>query len=120
MPPYYAQQMASDYHQPLLVKSCVENETNLLDVTATRSREGDQLVLHIANTGENSILVNLDVSGFGKITKAKAITLSGKLTDVNLPEEPERIRPEEQMIRNIAKQVYEIEPHSYTILVFSR
>lgn len=120
MPPYYAQQMASEYHEPLLVNSSIENGTEALDVTATRNPNGNRLVLHIANTGENTLPVNLDITGFDKVTEAKAISLSGELTDVNTPQEPEKIIPQKQSIRNSAKQVYEIAPYSYTILIFSK
>lgn len=120
MPPYYAQQMASRNHQPLLVKSSVENNSSKLDVTATRSEDGNQLILHVANTNEKPITVNLQINGFDKITNAKSITLSGNLNDANTPEEPERIIPIEKEIKKADNQTYEIQPYSYTIFVYSK
>ncbi|MDR1887745.1 MAG: DUF1080 domain-containing protein [Prevotellaceae bacterium] len=120
MPPYYAQQMASRYHQPVLVGSIMEPETETLDVTATRSRDGSQLVLHIANTGEKSIPAVLNIKGFGNIKSAKAVSLAGEPTDTNTLEYPEKIIPKEQTIRNSTKQTYEIAPYAYTILVFTK
>jgi len=119
MPPYYAQQMASANHQPLTVNSSIENGPETLDVTATIAKDGKQLVLHIANTGENVLPIHLDIRDFGSINMAKAVILSGNLTDVNTPEEPEKIVPTEQWIKKTKKQRYEVIPYSYTILVFS-
>ncbi|WP_197027620.1 family 16 glycoside hydrolase [Prevotella sp. 10(H)] len=120
MPPYYAQQMASRYHQPLLVSSFVGNNDGNLDVTATRSEDGNQVVLHLANTGDKPLPVNLKLKGFENIAIAKAITLSGSLTDVNTPEEPEKITPIEEELTYSQSSVYVVKPYSYTILVYSK
>ena len=93
MPPYYAQQMASANHQPLLVQCVADDSTGRLDVTATRSEDGNRLVLHVANTGPDTVQTRLQIDGFGKVSQAKSLTLSGALADVNTPEEPERIVP---------------------------
>lgn len=120
MPPYYAQQMASRHHQPLLVNSSLSKYHPDLDVTATRSEEGKELALHIANIGDKKILVNLQFEEFKNIKSAKAITLSGDLIDVNTPEDPEKIIPVEEKLSYSKNSVYEIKPYSYTILLYSR
>lgn len=119
MPPYYAQQMASKNHLPLLVNSEVTDKSGKLDVTATRSENGKLVVLHIANIGAESITTKLDVKGLNHINTVKSITLSGELKDRNTPEEPEKIIPVEKKMKNAASQVYEILPYSYTIFVYS-
>jgi len=119
MPPYYAQQMASHYHQPLLVGSLVSNNSGDLDITATRSEDGKQIVLHIANTGEKVLPVNVILKGVESIASAKAITLSGDLMGVNTPEEPEKIIPIEEDLNYSPGAVYNVKPYSYTILVYS-
>lgn len=120
MPPYYAQQMASKYHQPLRVYSTLSDSAHQLDVTATRSENGDQLVLHVANTGADPVAVNLKIAGFDNIKQVKAITLAGALTAANTPEEPMKIAPVEQEIKPSNNQVYELAAHAYTVLVYSK
>ncbi|MDR2953655.1 MAG: DUF1080 domain-containing protein [Prevotella sp.] len=117
MPPFYAQQMASNNHQPLLVQSSADA---ILDVTATKSEDDSKLVLHIANIHNKSIPANLKISGFENAKTMKSITLSGNLNDVNTPEEPERIIPKESAIKYKDNMVYEFAPYSYTILVIEK
>ena len=117
MPPFYAQQMSSKNHLPLRVFSSADA---ILDVTATRDESANKLVLHIANVYGKSITTKLDISGFDNIKEAKSISLSGRLEDVNTPEEPERIIPKEKQLNYKENMIYEFEPYSYTILVFSK
>ncbi|MBE9583120.1 DUF1080 domain-containing protein [Mucilaginibacter sp. JRF] len=86
MPPFYSQQMASANHQPLLVKAGTDGD---IDVTATRSEDGRQLVIHIVNPAEKPIAASLQLSGFdGRKAEATITQMSGKLSDVNTPIEP--------------------------------
>ncbi|MFV0419796.1 MAG: family 16 glycoside hydrolase [Dysgonomonas sp.] len=117
MPPFYAQQMSSKNHLPLRVFSSADA---ILDVTATRDESGNRLVLHIANTHDKTIATKLNISDFDNIKEAKAISLSGRLDEVNTPEEPERIIPKEKQLNYKENMIYEFEPYSYTILVFSK
>lgn len=117
MPPYYAQQMASKYHLPQRVFSSADAS---LDVTATRSEQGDMLVLHVANIHGRAISANLDIAGFENAKNMKAIYLAGKLGDVNTPEEPERIVPTEKDITFTNNMVYTFEPYSYTIISITK
>lgn len=119
MPPYYAQQMASEHHLPWLVNSDITDESGKLDVTATRSEDGKEVVLHVANLGDKTIATRLDIKGLKNIKNVKSITLSGELKDRNTPEEPEKFVPVEKKMKNKASQVYEILPYSYTIFVYS-
>lgn len=118
MPPFYAQQMASDHHLPLRVFSSTDNDS--LDITATRDKNGNKLVIHAANISNKGIAANLNINGFEKVKNVKAISITGKLEDINTPEEPERIIPKEKQLDNRQPLIYEFAPYSYTILVFSK
>lgn len=118
MPPYYAQQMASENHLPLLVGSSVEGAE--LDVTATRSEDGNKLVLHIANIGDKSISAKFDIAEFGTIASAHTITLAAPLTDANTPENPTKISPKKRNIEEVNNLTCDIPEYSYTILVVSK
>ncbi len=118
MPPYYAQQMASRHHQPILVGCTVTGGTEQLDVTATRSKDGKQIVLHVANIGGRPASATLDIACSGRIIAATASELSGQPEEVNSPESPQRIIPVEKPVQPAARQVYEFAPYSYTILTF--
>ena len=118
MPPYYAQQMASNNHLPLLVSSEVDGSTKL-DVTATRSEDGKKMVLHVANTGNKDITGTFDIKGFEKSGTVRTITLSGNLKEANSPEEPTKISPVEENITLANGATYDIPAYSYTVFVFN-
>ena len=119
MPPFYAQQMASENHQPLLVNSNVTDESGKLDVTATRSKDGKRVVLHVANIGDKAVVTKLNIKGINNIKKVSSITLSGGLKDRNTSEEPKKIIPISKDMQYTADQTYEIAPYSYTIFIYS-
>ena len=120
MPPYYAQQMASENHLPLLVSSAVEGDKPRLDVTATRSEDGKKMVLHIANIEGKSVKAKFDISGFGKVETAQTITLTAPLKDTNSPENPKKIIPVKKNIENTGSLTCDIPSYSYTVLVLSK
>ena len=120
MPPYYAQQMAAENHLPLLVNSSVEGSKPRLDVTATRSEDGNKMVLHIANIEGKSVKAKFDISGFGKVETAQTITLTAPLKDVNTPENPTKIIPVKKNIENTGDLACDIPSYSYTVLVLSK
>ena len=120
MPPYYAQQMASQNHLPLLVECNVDGSASQLDVTATRSEDGKKMVLHIANIGEKAVDVEFDLSGFGNVGEAYTLTLSAPLKDVNSPENPTKIVPVKRSLDSGEKLACNISGYSYTVLVVSK
>ncbi len=120
MPPYYAQQMASKYHQPFLVESTTTDPKNRLDVTATRSKDGNTIVLHVANTDSSSVSARIVFDNFRPTSESISVTLCGKLQDVNTPHEPQRITPVEQSLYKNDLDFYMIQPYSYTIFVFKK
>lgn len=116
MPPYYAQQMASENHQPLRVFS---ESSGGLDVTATRDENGRKLVLHVANIHENQVSARLDIDGFKLSGRYEAITLSGDPDGRNTPEQPCKIVPEKKRMEHAGDIIYDFPAHSYTILKFT-
>ena len=120
MPPYYAQQMASQNHLPLLVECNVDGAASQLDVTATRSEDGKKMVLHIANIGEKAVDAEFDLSGFGNVGEAYTLTLSAPLKDVNSPENPTKIVPVKHALDSGEKLACKISGYSYTVLVVSK
>ena len=120
MPPYYAQQMASQNHLPLLVECNVDGAASQLDVTATRSEDGNKMVLHIANIGEKAVDAEFDLSGFGNVGEAYTLTLSAPLKDVNSPDNPTKIVPVKRSLDRGEKLACKISGYSYTVLVVSK
>jgi alpha-L-arabinofuranosidase len=122
MPPYYAQQMAAAAHQPLRVHSEVESPGRDLDLTATRDETGSSVVLKVVNAGDSSHRAAIAIDGFGRVDpRAEAASLSGNLTDRNLPEAPDRVRPSRWTFEGAAERFsYEFPARSYTILRLRR
>lgn len=97
MPPYYAQQMASENHLPLRVWSEAHGGS---DVTAAVSEDGKSLVIHVVNYTGKPVDADIEVKGFkGQKSSANISTLSGNLSDRNTPDEPGKIVPQ----RSVAK-----------------
>jgi alpha-L-arabinofuranosidase len=114
MPTFYAQQIASLNHLPLRI---LEEVTGNLDVTATRSEEGETVVIHVVNTGSVSRNANIKLNNFVFNGAANVWCLSGKLGDENTPEEPEKIIPVENTINIESDEFdYVFTPYSYTII----
>jgi len=90
MPPYYSQQMNSAV-LPLRVESRTDSPGNDLDVTATRSEDGKELVIQIANCGSSSHTAAIELPGFAPQFIVKAQTLSGPPDGVNTAGAPRHI-----------------------------
>ena len=121
MPPAYAQRMASDNHLPLLVKSKVEGTPNL-DVTATKSKDGKMMVLHVVNVGDSAITTKVKLDAFAGVKpEAKTWTLSGELHERSTPDQPEKIKIISTAIENASNDfTYIFQPYSYTVLRLQR
>ncbi|MES2375963.1 MAG: family 16 glycoside hydrolase [Bacteroidota bacterium] len=119
MPPFYATQMAAQNHQPLRVFNSVEGD---LDVTATRSENGKELVLHVVNTGAAATRSAIDISGFANRQSAvKTYTLSGDPKAENTPAAPTATSTKETIVQlKWDKIEYSFPANSYTILRFRR
>ena len=120
MPPYHAQKLASQHHQPLLVESVmVGRRSDTLDITATRSDDGRELVLHIVNLATEAQSIELDFTTFGKIRKAEKWAIAGEENDVNSPDEPQRITAQKQQVDFLAGECV-LQPYSYTVVKVRR
>lgn len=121
MPPYSAQQMASQNHLPLRISGASEGAATL-DVTATRSNDGKTLVLHVANTGAVAQQAGISISGFdGYKPTAQTWTLAGAPQATNPPDGPETIRSQHSTIQTAGSQFsYNFPAHSYVVLRLTR
>jgi len=117
MPPYYAQQMASANHLPLLVSS---GKISGLDITATRSINSDTLAIHVVNIEGTMKQTLLSIEGFSSSnSNITSYTLSGPLASENTPGLPEKYKTIENNIDSPAGSLnYSFPAYSYTILRF--
>jgi alpha-L-arabinofuranosidase len=121
MPPYYAQQMASSVSLPLYVESSVESPGNDLNVSTTRSENGDALVLMVANCGSAGHTAQIDLRGFTPQTPVRILTLSGEPNSANLPESPKLISPKQSEQKTISSPFVQFFPaYSYTVVKMIR
>lgn len=119
MPPFYAQKMQAENHLPLLVQSQTESS---LDVTATRSEDGNTLVLHVVNTNPDNIQTTITLNGFeGRKTEAETFVLSGDLNSRNTPPELDKHKTiNTKIVLKGDAPTYNFSAHSYTILKLTR
>lgn len=115
-PPYYAQQMASVHHQPLLVKSDIAGDS--LDITVTRNSANDTLVVHVVNIAATPRRIRLRTAGFGAVTGMKAVSLSGDAKGRNLPDDPLLYAPKERIMKPADE--LPVSGYSYTVFVLSK
>jgi alpha-L-arabinofuranosidase len=122
MPPYYAQQMAAANYAPNRVDSSVKSADDTLDVTATKSEDGRTLIVRVVNVNPRSHRASIQIDGITGINKAADVwTLSGALTDRNLPTQPEKVRSVKSQFSGAGNEFeYEFAPYSYTILRLHR
>ncbi len=118
MPPFYAQQMASGSHQPLLISS---TSSAGLDVTATRSQAGNYIVLHVINAADTPRTAGLVFNGLKASDKKITINqLKGSLNAVNSAAQPEQIKPVTTETHFSDNSInYEFPAHSYTIITIN-
>lgn len=120
MPPYHAQMLSSEHHQPLLVESAIAGRRdNSLDITATRSEDGKEVVLHIVNMAKQPQTVSLDFGSFGKIRKAEKWVIAGAENDVNTPDQPTRIAAQ-KYDADFLDGDCSLEPYSYTVIKLTK
>lgn len=120
MPPYHAQKLSSEHHQPLLIESVVVGRRdNSLNITATRSENGKEIVLHIVNMAKHPQTISLDFGSFSKIRKAEKWVIVDEENGVNTPEEPTRISAQKQDV-DFLNGDCSLQPYSYTVVVVKR
>jgi len=89
-----------------------------LDITATRSENGDTLMINVVNINGSPIKTVLSVLGFsGASGVVKTYTLSGALNAENTLADPEKIKTVESSLQgNVDSISYSFPACSYTIL----
>ena len=120
MPPYHAQKLSSKHHQPLLIESIMAGRRdNSLDITATRSEDGKEIVLHIVNMAKQPQEIALDFGSFGKIRKAEKWAIAGEENAANSPNEPTSIIAQKQEV-DFLSGTCALQPYSYTVVVVKK
>lgn len=116
MPPFYAQQMAANNHLPLRVQSTL-NGSQDLDVTATRSENGNVLVLHVVNATSTPKAAAIALDGFnGMKANAQVQTLAAEPKAVN-SSNGEEVRTQKSTLAVAGTGFnYVFAANSYTIL----
>ena len=114
-PPYYAQQMAATYHQPLLVSARISG--NNFDASVTKNEAGDTLVIHAVNYSNTNRNLLLSLKGFDEVKEVKAISLSGVQNGRNTPENPTQFVPVEEQLAPGNR--LPLKPYSYTVFVLT-
>jgi alpha-L-arabinofuranosidase len=122
MPPFYAQQMAATNHLPCRVATGTKSPGDELDVTATRSEDGEMLVLKVVNIGPRTHRARVEAAGLGDIAHdANVVTLSGALSDFNPPDAPDHIHSQVSKLIEAGERFdYEFPARSYTIIKLKR
>lgn len=120
MPPYHAQRLSSQHHQPLHIESVmVGRRSDTIDVVATRSEDGREMVLHIVNLATEPQSIDLDFGTFGKIRKAEKWSIAGAENAHNTPDDPQHIAPKAETV-DFLEGSCTLRPFSYTVVVVRR
>jgi hypothetical protein len=121
-PPGYVTRMISRNYQPLLVKSEVQSSGGNLDVCATRSEDGQTLVLQVVNFSDQPQEAAIHLTGFTPSQSvATAEELAGPLDAMNTAEATNFIKPiQKEWKHEFADGAvrYTFRSHSFTLLRF--
>ena len=115
-PNAYAMRMAADFHRDLLVSGTTDDDA--VSVSATKSRDGKSVVLHLVNATDAPRQLELNLSGV-TATVAKVVELAAtSLADENTPDEPTRVAPRD--ITEPFASAPVLKPYSYTVVELKR
>ncbi len=121
-PPGYVTQMLSHNYQPQLVQCNVTGAAAGFDAVATRSEDGQTLVLQVVNTMAKEVSANIQLAGFvPRHPVAQALELSGPLEAANTAAEPNKIVPQPSKWQHRIKDGQSTRvfpPYSFTVLRF--
>ncbi len=120
-PAYYVTQIVARNFQPLCLKTEVQSPPGALDVTATKSDDGQTLVLQAVNVTNDRLPARVTLAGFTpRQPAAHATVLTGDWEAVNTPEQPDRVKPTETDWHHDLQQTatYTFPPRSFTVLRF--
>jgi len=121
MPPYYAQQMASDHYLPDRIESRVEGTADL-DVLATSEGTDFHVTMSVVNVGSKPQRARISLKGLADgFYGGHVWTLSGDLRAANSPTGPESVRPIDKVIFSKDMSAdYTFPPYSYTEIEWRR
>jgi len=121
-PPGYVTQMLSRHYQPQLVQCDVTGADSGFDAVATRSEDGQSLVLQVVNTMDKEVAANIQLAGFvPRQPVAQVLELSGSLEVANTAAEPKKIAPQPSEWQHGIKDAQTTRvfpPNSFTVLRF--
>ncbi|HEY2252081.1 MAG TPA: alpha-L-arabinofuranosidase C-terminal domain-containing protein, partial [Planctomycetaceae bacterium] len=121
-PPGYVTRMISRNDQPRVLDIQVAGADARLDVTATRSDDGQTLVLFVVNLDEKPRLARFDFEGFRLSGRNVEIEeLAGPLDAVNTADAPARIKPRSVPVKfdkAAGLTSHTFAPHSFTVVRF--
>ncbi len=120
-PPYYITQMASGHYQPLCIPAGISgNLGTTFDLTATKSENGQELVLQAVNMGSAQIRSRVSFDRYTAFGKAVSITtLTGALNAVNTASNPMNVVPTVRNITAGASDTFSFPANSFTVIHFS-
>jgi hypothetical protein len=121
-PPGYVTRTIARNYQPRVLDARVENADGKLSVTATRSEDGKQVVLHVVNLDTRPRGSRIHLAGFSPSRPTASVEeLAGPLNAVNTADAQQRISPRRSEWRHAMKDGvarYVFPPHSFTVLRF--
>ncbi len=121
-PPGYVTRMISRNYQPRVLDVQIVDEAAGLDVTCTRSDDGQTLVLHVVNPDAAPCRARFEFEGYRQSGRNVDVEeLAGPLDAVNTADEPARINPRPVAVpfdKAAGLTSHTFSPHSFTVLRF--
>jgi hypothetical protein len=121
-PPGYVTQIFSQNYLPRVVEAKVNGGGSKLDVTATRSDDGQTLVLRVVNPSDKDVSALIHLAGFApRQPEAQVSELAGSLRAVNTAAKPNAIVSQSHVWRQAIKggnAKYTFAPYSITVIRF--
>jgi alpha-N-arabinofuranosidase len=115
-PSYYAFQMFSRNVGDELLATKPSDTT--VQGCATRDSKSGEIIVKLVNPETNAVSVRIQLNGVGSVeSNGSAITLTGKLEDINSVTEPRKIVPVTSKLRNVKPEfTYSLPPNSVVVL----
>jgi len=121
-PSGYAIQMAAKYDATYLLNVTGLDGNAKIDVSASKSEDGNTVVVKIVNPENEPYTVKIDIPGISNQANSLTILeMNGNLNDANTAGSPNNITPTETYIENAMEEdsmIYSLAPYSYTILKY--
>jgi alpha-N-arabinofuranosidase len=104
-PNYVVMKLYRDHFAPYLLS--ITGETGGLNVNATKSTDGKQVILKVVNPTEQTIEANFDLQGSFKVAQAKlSLVAPDSLTARNSLDQPNAVKPEEKPLAHEGNMVH--------------